>query len=141
MTCARTLPSAKAKGIIRHEPPAATSGIVSSDLVLTIMFPVHFRLGIALSLILAVLAYPTAEHEQDVPDPFSDPLDDGPSLYRAWRASREPAAVAWTMQEEQVMLQLGMKRRVEAFANWLNPWGEGQITVFVSDPYDGFDVR
>lgn len=98
------------------------------------MAPLFFRLGIALALILAITAYPTSEHEQDTSDPFSDPLDDGPSLYRAWRASRDTQAVAWTLGEEQVMVQMGMKRRVEAFANWLNPWGEGQITVFVSGP-------
>ncbi|GHJ83688.1 hypothetical protein NliqN6_0090 [Naganishia liquefaciens] len=94
------------------------------------MLPLFFRLGIALALVPAITAYPTFEHEQDISDPFSEPLDDGPSLYRAWRESREPQAAAWTLQEEQVTVQMGMKRRVEAFANWLNPWGEGQITVF-----------
>jgi hypothetical protein len=98
------------------------------------MAPLLFRLGILIPLVLAVLAYPTTvDHASD---PFSDPLDDGPSPYHLWRASREQArqsqAAVWTAQEEQVMIQLGMKRRVEAFANWLNPWGEGQITVFVS---------
>ena len=96
------------------------------------MSPLFFRLGIALALFLSITAYPTSEHEQDISDPFSDPLDDGPSLYRAWRASRESPPVTWTLGEEQMMVQMGMKRRVEAFANWLNPWGEGQITVFVS---------
>jgi hypothetical protein len=110
---------------------ATTSGTLSLSHT---MAPLLFRLGILIPLVLAVLAYPTTiDH---VSDPFSDPLDDGPSPYQLWRASRERArerqASVWTVQEEQVMIQLGMKRRVEAFANWLNPWGEGQITVFVS---------
>jgi hypothetical protein len=87
------------------------------------------RLLVAAPLLLSALAYPTTE---DIPDPFSDPLADGPSLYQAWRASRDHSATSAWASEEQVMVQMGMKRRVEAFANWLNPWGEGQITVFVS---------
>ncbi|KAJ9093944.1 hypothetical protein QFC20_007030 [Naganishia adeliensis] len=84
------------------------------------------RLLVVTPFLLSALAYPTTE---DIPDPFSDPLADGPSLYQAWRASGDHSATsAWT--SEQVMVQMGMKRRVEAFANWLNPWGEGQITVF-----------
>lgn len=84
---------------------------------------------LAVPLLLAASAYPTTE---DVPDPFGDPGNDGVSFYNAWRASRDHASSsAWT-SDGQVMVQMGMKRRVEAFANWLNPWGEGQITVFVS---------
>jgi hypothetical protein len=81
--------------------------------------------------LLLASAYPT----DDVQDPFSDPLSDGPSFYTAWRASRDhSSASAWT-SDGQALVQMGMKRRVEAFANWLNPWGEGQITVFVSSAF------
>ncbi|KAJ9124644.1 hypothetical protein QFC24_003011 [Naganishia onofrii] len=76
-------------------------------------------------------------------DPFSDPSD--VSLYQAWKAYKQqhsrPGVEAVGMGLEQAAwgdALLGdagfggvpVRDRLEAWAGWLNPWGEGELLIF-----------
>ncbi|KAJ9099316.1 hypothetical protein QFC21_004197 [Naganishia friedmannii] len=103
-------------------------------------------LFLPLLVISAVFGFPMNDHSDEPPsgDPFADPGDI--SLYHAWKTYKQQQQQQHTrpgvIGVEQVAWSDGLLRgdggfgsvpvrdRLEAWAGWLNPWGEGELLIF-----------